>query len=154
MPTYEPQHDPRTGRFLGVLRDGAVFAPRDEGNADWRAFAQWNQQQAEPLSLADAAPAGRVPRPLYAIRADVAALANAQKTAAWNDLTSGSPPKWALDAGPNAAALAVLQMLGASVALSAADVLEAKTRAAAMYLQDNPGWLRSLGIPVDGDEPA
>ncbi|HYE00295.1 MAG TPA: hypothetical protein VEH84_12990 [Alphaproteobacteria bacterium] len=154
MPTYARRYDPHTGRFLGVRRDDGADIDADERNADWRAFLEWNQQQAQPLSLADVAPTARKPRALYAIRADIAALTNSQKTAAWNDLTGGTPPKWSQDAGPNAAALAVLQLLGASGTLGAADVLEAKTRAAAMYLQDNPGWLRSLGIPVDGDEPA
>jgi hypothetical protein len=63
---------------------------------------------------------------------------------------------WSQDAGPNAAALATIQMLGASVTLSAADVLEAKIRAAAFYVQDNPLWLVnpvfSVTINIPGDE--
>lgn len=59
----------------------------------------------------------------------------------WSDITSGSPPKWSTDSGPNAAAIAVLTLLGASAALSAADVLEAKLRGVAMYCADNPAYL-------------
>jgi len=154
MASYAQYYDPRTGRFLGVLRDDGASIPADAGNADWRAFLAWNAAQPVPLSLADVAPSARKPRTLYAIRADIAGLTNAQKSAAWTDLTGGTPPKWSQDAGPNAAALAVLQMIGASGTLGAADVAEAKLRAAAFYLADNPTWLRSLGIPVDGDEPA
>ena len=97
-------------------------------------------------------------RTLIDIRADVAALSTAQKNAAWTNFTSGSPPLWSTDAGPNAAALATLQMLGASSNLAAADILEAKIRAVAMYVQDNVNYLVNPSfdatINVPGDELA
>lgn len=99
----------------------------------------------------------RRPRLLFNIRADIVALTTAQKNAIWTDLSSGTPPKWALDPGPNAAALAVLQFCATTGTLSAADITEAKVRAAAMYAQDNPRYLVSPSfdatINVAGDEP-
>lgn len=80
-------------------------------------------------------------RPLLNIIADLNALSAAKKTAIWNDLNSGTPPKWALDNGPNAAAIAVLQLVGTLTGLNAADILTAKIRGVAMFVSDNPAYL-------------
>lgn len=99
-------------------------------------------------------------RILFAIRQDLNALTNAQKTAIWNDLNGGNPPKWALDAGPNAAAIAAIEW-GATVpaGVSTAEKTEARLRLAAMYCQDNPNYLVNQtfngtvpAINVPGDE--
>lgn len=128
--------------------DGGADVPL---NAVPAGFGPWSYDSVNKLAVK----AARVPRTLFAIRADIAALSAAQKTAVWNALIAGTPPLWATDSGANAAALAVLQMLGASLTLSAADVLEAKTRAAAMYAQDvplflvNPAFAPTVNIPGD-----
>lgn len=101
--------------------------------------------------------AGRRPRTLLAIRADLLALSASQRAAVWAAFTSGSPPLFATDAGPNAAAVYCLWVLGKSGSLPAADVNEARVGAVAMYAQDNPGWLVNPAfdpsISVPGDEP-
>jgi hypothetical protein len=80
--------------------------------------------------------------PLLTLITQLNALTTAQKTNIWNDLTSGSPPKWELDAGPNASAIAVLQFIATlTPSLSATDLLNAKVRGVAMYVQDNPTYL-------------
>lgn len=122
-------------------------------------LADESQRTAAEAAAAQIIAAGiRRPRTLYAIRADLAALSAANKNAVWSALTAGTPPLWAADAGPNAAALLALQMLGASATLSAAAATEAKLRAAAMYCQDNPSWLVNppfgSGISIPGDEAA
>ena len=80
-------------------------------------------------------------RGLLAIITDLNALSGAQKTAVWSDITSGSPPKWATDTGPNAAALAWAPTLITLNGLTAANVLDLKIKAVAMYVQDNPNYL-------------
>jgi len=87
------------------------------------------------------------PRPLLAIITDINTLTTGpQKLAIWNDLKIGTPQKWALSAGPNQqviAAMASLITLTAPLeaSLVAADVAAAKTRAVAMFVQDNPFFL-------------
>lgn len=94
-------------------------------------------------------------RSLLSLIADLNALSASKKNAIWTDISSGSPPKWSTDTGPNAAAIAVLQLLATS-GLSAADVLTAKVRGVAMYVQDNPKYLVNpsfdTSINVPGDE--
>lgn len=84
------------------------------------------------------APRGRL---LGDIISDLNALTSAQKTAVWNDLTSGSPAKWELNNGFNASAIAVLKFVVSLASLSAADVVAAKIFGVAMYCQDNPVYL-------------
>lgn len=98
----------------------------------------------------------RAPRRLYDIYVAIGALAAGQRAAAWSDLSSGSPPKLALDAGPNAAAIFTLHLLADGVAgLTAAEKNEARRRAVAFYVQDNPGYLvgpafdRTINLPGD-----
>lgn len=100
----------------------------------------------------------RHPRTLFAIRADLNALSAGQKTAVWSDLSGGSPPKWALDAGRNAAAIAAIEWAATVPAgITAAERTEARLRLAAMYVQDNPAYLVNPAfdptINVPGDEP-
>lgn len=78
---------------------------------------------------------------LLALTTSLNALSATQKNAIWADVTSGNPPKWSKDVGANAAAIAVLQLLTTSGTLNAADILAAKIRGVAMYVQDNPNYL-------------
>jgi hypothetical protein len=138
--------------LTGRLQPGEDWGPMATDFATYAEFAAaWRGTSAVP-TLAELETAwatyltahpefGLSKRSLLAIRADIVALTNAQKTAIWTALTTGSPPRWSTDVGPNAAALAVIQMLGSSGSLSAADVLEAKIRAATFYAQDNPAFL-------------
>jgi hypothetical protein len=138
----------------------STFYTRAEGiiRVQWSSFPPTGPQDTQAAAVVAAHGGPRVKRTLFAIRADIAALTASQKTNAWAALIAGSPPLWSQDAGPNAAALATIQMLGASVTLSAADVLEAKTRAAAFYVQDNVKWLVNPvfdpTIAIAGDMPA
>lgn len=148
----------RTGVPDSILGPSG-FIPIDVGNSDFQTFLTWNAAQPVPLDYTTPiSPTARKPRTLLAIRNDISNLTGTQKTNIWNNFISGSPPLWATDAGPNAAALAVLQLMGASVTLSAADVLEAKIRAVAMYCQDNPNYLVTPSfdntINVPGDQLA
>lgn len=84
----------------------------------------------------------KVRRSLLDIITDLNALAPTQKNNVWNDLTIGPPAnKWQSDSGINAAAIAVLQFLATTGTLNATDLLNAKIRGVAMYVQDNPGYL-------------
>ncbi len=79
------------------------------------------------------------PRPLLNIVNSIKALTAPQKAAIWTDITSGSPPKWQLNTGPNSGALASLAVtltLIAPVAasLNADDILNAKVIAVAPVL--------------------
>jgi hypothetical protein len=69
------------------------------------------------------------------------ALTPLQKTNVWNDLSSGSPPKYLTDAGSEAGALAVLDWAVRFAGFSAAAVLDAKIRATAIYVRDQPSYL-------------
>lgn len=81
-------------------------------------------------------------RTIFSIRVELNALSAAKKNAVWNDINSGNPPKWSLDAGPNAAAIAAIEFSATSVAgITAAEKTEARLRLVAMYIQDNPKYL-------------
>jgi hypothetical protein len=80
-------------------------------------------------------------RSLLDIITDLNALTALQKTAVWNDINSGSPPKWALDVGPNAAAIAVLQLFATMGVFSTAQMTDIKIRGVALYVSDNPLYL-------------
>ena len=102
-------------------------------------YAEEEIADDDPELLAYQSPPAK--RTLLAIVADLNALTGAQKNAVWTDITSGSPPKWSTDAGPNAAAIAVLHAVATMTGLSNADLLIVKIRGVAMYVQDNPGYL-------------
>lgn len=133
-----PQRDPS-------YADDVPLISQPSGNGPWT-YDAVNQI---------AVSAKRVPRPLLDIITALTNLSAAQKTAVWNDVTSGTPPKWALDAGPNAAAIAWAPTLITLSTIAAADVLNIKIKAVAMYCQDVPRYLvqpafdPSINIPGD-----
>lgn len=97
-------------------------------------------------------------RPLYAIYNDLVALTTTQQTNAWNDLSSGTPKKYLLDVGPNAAAIGALDWAVTDSGATGASLLHARLRVGAMYVQDNPSYLVNPAfdpsINVPGDQPA
>jgi hypothetical protein len=104
-------------------------------------------------------PAGpRKPRTLLAILTDLQALTATQQQAVWTDFTSGSPPKWAGDAGPNAAALFCQLGTATDLGLTGAALTKARFRAVAFYVQDNNSYLIhpsfDSSINIDGSQPA
>lgn len=142
----------------------ATFYVRAEGivKVDWAILplvGSANDLQAAAIVAAHGGK--RKPRSLWDIRADLVLLTLSQKGAIWSDLNSGSPPKWTQDFGPEDGALSAHQLLGASLTLPAADVLESKIRVAMLYVRDNPTYLvnQTFGgtvaaINVPGDAPA
>ena len=99
----------------------------------------------------------RIPRPLYAIYNDLVALTTTQQANIWADISSGTTPKYLLDAGPNTAALVVLDWAVRSSGAIGAALTAAKFRAVAIYVQDNPTYLIAptfdATINVAGDMP-
>lgn len=97
-------------------------------------------------------------RTLFAIRADLNALTAARKTAVWNDINSGSPPKWALDVGVNAGAISAIEWGATTAGGTVAVQTEARLRLVAMFCQDNPRYLVNpafdSSINIAGDEVA
>lgn len=149
-----------TGVVEGVIRtsDGA-FIPNAMGNADWVAFVAWNNAQPVPLNLAPTTPNPRRGRLLIDIFQSIRALTNAQQDAIWNDLNSGSPPKFTQSRGSNQGAMSSLHWSVTSLAgASAAEKRNASSRIAAMHVMDN--WTYLVNPPFDptinipGDEPA
>ncbi len=100
----------------------------------------------------------RKPRTLWAVYQDLLALTGAQKTNVWADLTSGSPAKITLDKGPHADIAFVLHWAATNTSLPAAAIVDAKVRAAAAYVVDNPKYLVipafDVTINIAGDQPA
>ncbi len=100
----------------------------------------------------------RVPRSIWAVYQDLLALTGAQKTNVWADLTSGSPAKITLDKGPHSDTAFVLHWAATNTSLPAASIVDAKVRAAAAYVVDNPKYLNIPAfdptINVLGDQPA
>lgn len=99
----------------------------------------------------------RKPRTLYAIWQAINALTATQQNNVWTDITSGTPPKWATDTGPNAAAIMGLNWSATASGATTANLNDAKRRLVAMYCQDVPGYLVNPSfdatINVAGDEP-
>lgn len=100
----------------------------------------------------------RKPRGLYSIYVDINALSGTNKTAIWTDLTSGSPPKWALNTGQNQAAIVTLHWSAVNSGATAANLTDARMRLAACYVQDNPRYLVNpsfaAAVNIPGDEAA
>src|SRR5215471_18925124 len=89
-------------------------------------------------------PAGpRRPRLIYDVYQDVGALTAAQKTAVWNDLSAGTPPKWAQDRGANAADNHILWMLATQLGAvqTQADKRLCQQMLISIYCTDNPNFL-------------
>lgn len=98
--------------------------------------------QDTQLTTAVAAWDPRLPmRALYQIYNDLAALTTTQQGNAWTDLSSGTPAKYLLDAGPNAAAIAVMDWVVKKSGAAGAALTDARLRIAAMYVQDNASYL-------------
>jgi len=99
----------------------------------------------------------RIPRPLYAIYNDLVALTTTQQANIWADISSGTTPKYLIDAGRNTASLVVLDWAVRSSGAVGASLTAAKFRAVAMYVQDNPTYLVAptfdATINVAGDMP-
>src|SRR5262245_2149548 len=115
-------------------------------------------QRADLADVRSAAGGARVPRPLWQIYQDVAALSAAQKTNVWNDLNSGTPKKYLKAVGPNAAAVNALDWAITMTAPTGAALQSAQQRIMAMACQDYPDYLVhpafDPSINVSGDEPA
>jgi hypothetical protein len=104
-------------------------------------------------------PAGpRKPRALYDIYTDIKGLTTAQKQSIWTDLGGGSPRKYLLDVGPNAAGIGALDWAVTDSGAAGASLQGAQMRIAAFYTQDNPNYLVhppfDTSIDVPGDAPA
>jgi hypothetical protein len=99
-------------------------------------------------------------RPLWAIRADIAALSAAQWTNIWTDLYAAAPPvprKYLADYGPNASAIYVFDWSLYVSGPTAAQQKAGQISLAALYTQDNPAYLKhppfDSTINISGDEP-
>lgn len=82
-------------------------------------------------------------RTLFAIYTDLTALTSAQKTAVWANITTGSPPKWALTEGADAGTVMALSVPAIDLTLSAADQLKARMKLVAAYIRDTPKYLKN-----------
>jgi hypothetical protein len=71
----------------------------------------------------------------------ISALTNAQKTAIWTDLSSGSPAKYLLSEGAAEAGIAALDWAIKDSGATGASLTNARLRIAAMYAYDNPLYL-------------
>lgn len=102
-----------------------------------------------PLALYDPATGDLLgtAKTLLAIYTELAALSTARKNAVWADFTSGSPPKWSLDDGPFAPPVAALSVpaidMHTSTAFTAAEQTAARLKMVAVYLMDNPLYLKN-----------
>ena len=114
-----------------------------------------NQSTQLNTTVAAWDPRPRVKRSLFAIYTDLTALTATQQTNVWNDLSSGSPAKYLLDAGADAAAIIVLDWVVRKAGATGAALTDAKLRAAAMYVQDNVTYLvnpvfdATINVPGD-----
>ena len=130
--------------------DGSIF------RIDYQASATPAQIQQGDSITATFDLHDRGPRPLYAIYTDLQALSTTQKTEVWTDLTSGTPKKYFLDTGPNAAAIGALDWAATDSGATGAALTAARIRIAAFYVQDNPNYLVNPsfdpGINVPGDQ--
>lgn len=117
------------------------------------------QAQQTQLNSAVAAwdPRPRTRRAIYAIYNDLTALTATQQGNVWTDFSSGNPAKYLLDQGQNAAAIAVMDWVVKKSGATGAALTDARMRAVAMYVQDNPNYLVhpsfDASINVAGDMP-
>ena len=94
-------------------------------------------------------------RLIFDIFNDLGNLTATQKTNIWNDLDTGSPPKWARDEGINAADNHIIWMLATQLGAvqTATDKNLCRQMLIAIYVQDNPRYLEhpsfdtSINIP-------
>lgn len=152
--TQTPNSDQLNAALAGLGLSSATYQYLNTSGVNVQTF--WSG----PLSAGDLttlnnfmasyapAPNG-APRTMFAIATDIFALsgslptpaAGTQKAHIIADLFGGSPPKWQLDAGSNAAAMAaVYAALTASNGLATFNAAQ-QLIMAAMYVQDNPNYL-------------
>jgi hypothetical protein len=102
------------------------------------------------------------PRRLADIYKDLQALTAAQHTNVWNDLSAAVPGdvprKYLADPGPNAASIFVMDWNVYQSGATGAKLTAAQKDLIAMYVQDNPFYLKNpafdSSINIDGWEPA
>lgn len=127
------------------------------------------QQQAQADAIcAETGVSNWRPRPLRDIIAAVNALSGANKTAVWNDLSGGTPPKYKTveeDAGYGIAPVDLVHgMIQPGGLLAGVGTAQQRTDAttlcrveiAAMYVRERPFYLRTpsfaSGVDIPGDE--
>lgn len=91
-------------------------------------------------------------RNVAALRQAILALTPAQRSSIWNDLTSGSPPRWTRQPGQHTPAMVALHGPATSVTLLPADVQDARVAMIVLHMTAHPRYLLDLGIAVDGLE--
>lgn len=84
-----------------------------------------------------------VQKSIYEIYNALNALTNSQKTAIWNDISSGSPAKYLLSEGIGASGIAVLDWAVRDSGATGASLTNARLRIVALYLLDNPLYLKN-----------
>lgn len=99
----------------------------------------------------------RTSRLMCSIYSDLLTLNTTQQTNAWSDLSSGTPKKYLLDTGINAAAIGALDWAVTDSGATDTALKNARLRIAAAYIQDNPTYLVNPTfdptINVPGDQP-
>jgi hypothetical protein len=102
-------------------------------------------------------PGPRQTRNFWDILQDYQVVSGANRSKIYQDLTTGDPPKWATDQGPNKAAVAALHFSTVQPGGSPASLDMAKSYFATSFVQDNPTYLVNNpefpGVNVPGDEP-
>lgn len=140
----------------GIPIDGVARLTDGSVRIDFQATAT-SQQKTDAAAMAaawDWTP--RQPRRLYDIWQALNALSAGQQSAIWTDITSGTPPKWALAEGDNAGAILALHWSALNSGATTANLNDAKRRLVAMYCQMYPNYLIHPSfdstINVPGDE--
>lgn len=104
-------------------------------------------------------PRPRTARPLYAIYSDLTVLTAAQQSAVWTNISAltNGVEKYLLDAGPNTAAIVVMDWAVKSSGATGTALTAARFRIVAMYVQDNPKYLVNPSfattVNIPGDRP-
>lgn len=162
MVAYTVTYDP-TGRPTGILADSGATIPLDRGNSAFQQFLAWNAQQQPPLDYTTPGPRTiRVARTVLAIYNDLVALSGPQKTNIWNYLTGVSPvaspsPLTQDNRAGGLTVFALWRRVVNETGLTAAQIVDIKTQAAAIYAYDfpsafvTPTWDATINIA--GDQP-
>lgn len=145
-------------------RPGIDWVVRQDGESSPCYIASWSlagvtqPTEAEVMSHeAEYLASFRRRRRLYDIWQQLNGLTAGQQNNIWTNITSGTPPLWATDAGSNAAGIMALHWSATNSGATAANLNDAKRRLVAMYCQDNVKYLVNPTfdptINVPGDEP-